>query len=583
MNPYSLVLAATIAANLALLAYATARLRQRTPRLALIGFLASFAVAHAASLAFEEGSADPAILGIGFAALVFGYACLALFAVLFLRGEALRRRYPVIAAVLLPGLALTAAGLVTRWSPAQTFQPSTDPVGVAVNAYLVLCLGIAIAEPLAVWRRFPARAREGFALALGCAALVVAGPIYGFELVVLGVTAFTGTNLAASLAGALFVVAMAGGNPLPFRGRVPEGPRRIPWMVASGAYLVEETRPKYAEALFLAASHASHALAFVSGPEADTPDLAGVETLRLPPGSRCADVLAATAAEFLARHREGAVLVDDASYAVANSGLAATVGAITRVAAGRPSSGRLVVSLAKLTEAERTAFRAIPGILVAAPDVEVELTAILRAHLGAVVDPLTRAALARGKRVEDLSLVDVPSIRDYLLASLADLRSPADEAAQSGWRRVSQSLATDLETLWRTPPMEARERAAIQANAPETDMPVVRAADVLPPSSRPVRHEEPPAPSAPLGTAVRDAFLGSLGPAGEPVFRRVVGRLRKDPTALGEEDLPKLATLAEEAVSDLFGAIDVDAARRDLADRAIRLRAALNGLARGER
>jgi len=110
MNPYSLVLAATIAANLALLAYATVRLRQRTPRLALIGFLASFAVAHAASLAFEEGSADPAILGIGFAALVFGYACLALFAVLFLRGEALRRRYPVIAAVLLPGPARAGRG-----------------------------------------------------------------------------------------------------------------------------------------------------------------------------------------------------------------------------------------------------------------------------------------------------------------------------------------------------------------------------------------------------------------------------------------------------------------------------------------
>jgi hypothetical protein len=278
----------------------------------------------------------------------------------------------------------------------------------------------------------------------------------------------------------------------------------------------------------------------------------------------------------------GAVLVDDASYAVANGGLPATVHGIGRVASGLPPTGRLIVSLSKLTAVERAAFAALPGTHLAPPDLEAQLVAILHRRLGAAGDPLARAAVARGKRVEDLSIVDVPHVRDYLIASLADLRGPADEIAQSGWRSVSEGLALDLERLWRTAPMDARPDAQNATNTSEADVSVVRAADVLAAPAGGAK-EEPMSIGPPLGTAVRDAFLGSLGPAGEPVYRRVLHRLRKEPSALGPEDLPRLLTFAEEAVRDLFSAIDVDDAKRDLAARTNRLRAELRGLARGDR
>ncbi len=579
MNPYSLVLGADVAATMAVFAVVALRMRQRLPRNALLLFLVAFAASHVFTLGLLEGVVGPEWAGPSFGALVLGYAALALFVILFLYGESLRHRMPTVVLVLVPGLGLAATGALAGWQASTAFRAATDPLTVAVNGYLILCLGVGLAESLAVWRRSPGRAREAFPLVAGSIALIVGGPAYAFELAVLGFTDLTGTNLAVPVAGALFAAAMATGNPIRFQGLVPEGPRLVPWMVPPGVYLVAEARPKYAQALFLAGSHESPALAILSEPESSAPDLAaGIETVRLPAGSRSAAVLAATASEFLQRRPSGIVLVNDASYAVQGSGLAATVEALRRTVAGMAGSARLVVSLANLTDEERTAFRVLRGTFVEAPDVEAELRAALTAHLGAASDPLSRAALARGKRVEDLSIPDVPLVRDYLLASLADLRAEADDAVQSGWRQVSEGLATDLEALFRTPPMEERPRRTRREGSPP-DIPLVTAAEVLGPTT-PAKHAEG---ERPLGTAVRDAFLRSLGPAGEPVYRRVMGVLRKDAANLGPEDLPRVARLAEEALADLGGVIDVDAAKQDLLDKARRLQAQLNGLARGER
>ncbi|TLZ51515.1 MAG: hypothetical protein E6K18_04715 [Methanobacteriota archaeon] len=583
MSPYSLVLAASVAALVALFAYVATRLRRRLAALLLSGFLGASGVAGAVGLGYEEHVLNPAWGAVGFAAVSLGYASVVLFVVLFVHEGRGRQRTVFSVAVLVPGLVLAAVGGLFSWSPADTFQPSTDLGHVAVNAYLVLCLGVALAESFIAWRRFPARQPETFPLILGIVSLVIAGPIYGFELVVLGITSYTGANLAAPLAGALFIAAMSVGNPLRFRGRVPEGARRVPWAVAPGAYLIDEPRPKYAEALFLAGAHETPALAIVSDSESSVPDLAGVEMVRLPPGRKCAATMAATSSEFLARNPNGSVLVDDFSYVVANSGLDAAGGALSRAASGVPAEGTLVVSLSKLTNGEREALLRVRAIRLAPPPVESRLTTILQAHVGASTDPLARAALARGKRIEDLTIPDLPHVRDYMLASLADMRSPADDAAQSGWRRVSEGLAADLETLWRTPPTETDLASSPPATLPEGDVPLIRAAEVLGASAIPQPAPEVPAASVALGAAIRDAFLGSLGPAGEAVYRRVLGRLRKDAAALGPDDLPKVSKLADEAVADLFSAIDVEAAKKDLNERTRRLHAQLNGLARGER
>ncbi len=582
MSTYEAVLSLVVAANVALLGLVALRANRRVPRTALIAALAFFATTHAMAVGRTTGAIGPSGDALAFASLLIAHASVAIFVVLFLHGEPLRRRTPFLVAIGLAGFGLAGLGIAQGWHTQDVFQPVTDPGRLAVNAYLVACLAVALAESLAAWRRSVVLRRESFLLMAGTIALIVAGPIYGFELVAINLTEFLGTNLASPLAGALFAGALLRMNPLRFRGRGLEGAPAVPWKIPPGVYLVEEARPKFARAMLLAARHAP-ALAVVS--EANpTPELAGVEKVRLPPGERCAAVLASTASEFLFRYPTGSVLVDDLSYVVAHSGLDAAREAVARVAEGLPARGRLVVSMANLTEDERESVARIRATRVQAPGLEAEVAAVLEAHLGASAGQLQRAATAQGKRAEDLGVTDLPWLRDYFVSSLRMLQTPADEAVHAGWGRVAEALAADLDRLWRTAPTEPRPRPAaakpVMPEKPLEEIVIVHATDV--PDLTPPKTDRRP-PPAPLGAALREAFLGSLGPAGDSVFRRVLTGLRKEPEAVRWEDLPKVARLAEEAVADLGSAIDVDEARRDFFERARRLRLKLDGLAREAR
>lgn len=585
---YSLLLAATVLANLWFAGLVALRSNRRFPRAVLMAFFVSFAVSHVITIGRLEGGLAPSWSATGLTAFIVAHALVAAFAILFLHGEPIRRRMPTLAAIFVPGLALAAVGGSRGWRPEDTFQPAADTGIVILNAYLVACLAIALAEALASRRRDAPLQREASFLAMGTITLIVGGPVYSFELVVLGITGLLGANPAAPIGGGLFALALFRANPLPFAGREPRPTVQIPWSIPPGTYLVEETRPKYAEAMMLATG--APGLAILSEPAAQVPGLKGADLATLPAGERSGAVLAATSSEFLARHPEGSLLVDDLSYVIVNGGLRVAAGAVGRIAHGMPKTARLIVSLSKLTEDERDAVaRSVPGTRVTAPELAEELDATLSAHLGGSKDQLQRATLALGKRVEDLAVTDLPGLRDYWLGSLVDLRSPTDEAARSGWKRVCEALAADLESLWRTPPTETRH--PIQPAAPVARPPManpkgpspdgfslVRATEVLDASSRVASAKEEASRSFPLGTALREAFLGSLGPAGEPVYRRVIAALGKEPSAIRSDDLSRVVKLAEETLSDLGSAIDVEAAKRDLVERTQRLRVRLEGL-----
>lgn len=590
MSAYSYVLAASVLANLIIAVLVVVSARRAFPRAGLLMFLLAFAATHGMLLGLTSTTLGPAWAIPSLAFYALAHASVPAFAILFLFGEPIRKRVPVLSAILGTGLVLAAICAAVGIRQQDTFQPTTDIAVVALNGYLVTCLGIALAESLARWRRSVAFRRESFLLVAGTVALIIGGPIYSFELVVLGITDLLGANPAAPIGGALFSLALLRSNPVPFLGHEPQREVRIPWTVPPGTYLVEETRPKYAEAMALASRGPT--LALVSEQSSSSPTL-GVEVAKMPAGDRCASVVASTISEFLTRNPDGTVLIDDLSYVVANAGARAAAEGLTRVVRARPNQARLIVSLSLMTEDERLEIvRSVPGTQISAPDFESEIGAILNAHLGGSKDHLLKAALARGKRIEDLVPSDLPALHDHWLASLADLKHPADEAAQTAWRRVSEALTADLEVLWRTPPTEPRpplrpaaplEVPMLSATgAPSPDgFALVRATDVLEAVGRAKLDEPEAKPFVPLGTAVRDAFLGSLGPAGEAVYRRVLWGLRKDTGAIGREDLKRVATLAEEALSDLSQAVDVDAARRDLSERRQSLLNRLEAIGRG--
>lgn len=570
MSVHLIVLGLAIVATAWVIGFLALHSRRRLPRDVLLASLAAFTAVHVVVLGRELALVDASWEPFGFAALVFGHAGLAAFAILFLHGEPVARRVPTLLAVVGPGLAIAALGGPNGWRVADTFQPAVDVGHIAVNTYLIACLAVALAESLAAHRRSALRRREALCLVAGYVALVVGGPVYAFELSVLGLGSIAGTNLAVPVAGALFALALVLANPLPFRGDPAKDVPHMPWALPTGVLLLEEIRPTYAEAAFLAAADGKPSLAILGGPAARAAGVDGAEAARLPPGDRCASVLEATVCEFLSRNPNGVVLVHDASYPLLHSGLAATVEALGRASQAVPREGTLIVSLTKLTADERPALRALRGTYLAPPDLEVELAKVLRAHLGAVEEPLGRAAQALGKRVADLTLSDLPRLRDAVLDSFQRMRDSADGAARTGWAKVSEGLASDLDALWRSPPAERRPIAVAGEGS---GLAVVRAADVSSVRAAASRSD------GPVGPAVRDAFLSILGAAGETVYQRVARRMRRDLESILSEDLPRVAALAEEAIADLSGAIDAESARQDLVERGRRLRETLRALA----
>ena len=565
------VLASVIAATLWLSGLLAVSVRRHVPLSALLAALASFSVAHGAVVGRLVGPSDVPWDALWLASFLLGHAGIAAFLVTMFPSGRPRFRGAAIAGIAVFGGGLSVAGAAAGWESSDAFQPPTDVGLYALNAYPVVCLAVALAESLAAWKQSSHRRREASLVFVGLIVLVVGGPVYGFELSVLGLTDFVGTNLAVPVAGVLFALALWRANPLAFRGRPAPSPE-IPWELASGAYLLDEARPTYAEAAFLAATGSQPALAIASS-AGRRPELAGVETVWLPPGERCASVLAATASEFLSRHPRGAVLIDDASYAVVHCGLA-TVDAIRSIIRAMPKGASLVVSLQKLTHEERQAFRTLSGSWISPPEFYIALAAILRARLG-TSDLLPRAARMWGKRPQDLAVSEVPALLDYVRAVLQELRAPSDRAAEPGWAQVSEDLGADLERFWRTPPTQMMARTIMTAAAAFEGLGIVKASSV----SEVVDSVMEKEPQPPLGEAIREAFVASLGPAGDPVFRRVLRKLRKETSAIDAEDLSKVARLADEVIADFGGALDVVDAGQDLVARARRLQARLAGLA----
>jgi len=573
MTVAAFALAVTVVAGVWVAGYALLFLDRRS-RLVLAAMLAAFSALAGIGALSLDGGLDPAWGTAGFASLVAAYALVPLFVLAHPVAPRAAWRMRALPAIAIPAALLAAAGPSLGLSAGDAFLPSTELRHLALNAFLAACLGTALAEALALRLRSRTHRREAYPIVLGVVVLLVAGPLYRFEAVLAGLPDLGGANWAAPVAGACFAGALRIGDALRARGRVAAPALAIPWPARTGTVLVAETRPKYARAMFLAAARSRPALAVLGGDPGTPPELAGIESARLPPGDRAAAVLAATADRFLERFPAGVVYVDDFSYAVAHSGLAAAVEAARRIARVAPPSSAVILSVTKVTGPEAEAIEASGLPVLRAPDFEDALGRVLDRHLGAGSGMLARIASTRGRRVEDLSFVDLPHVLDAVLASLREMQTVGDAPARLAWPPLAAALAEDLEAFWRTPP-DAVGAARVSLEPPP-ELVLTNAGDAalafLPAPER--RTED-------VGPAVRDALVGCMGPAGEPIFRRVLGGLRKDVHTLRPEDLPRAAELAAAAVADLADALDSEAARSEIVQRGDRLRRMLRGIAEG--
>src|SRR5439155_385428 len=143
-------------------------------------------------------------------------------------------------------LLLVPVPLLAYLAPIEGWTVATAYEGTVLGGFLVLCLGIALGETIFARHASPMFATHAFWLSVGVIALIVAGPIYTYELEFLGRSPLAGANLAAPLALACFARVALQTDPFPIAPRRPKGRTTTGGIRGADAIVFDERRPKYA-------------------------------------------------------------------------------------------------------------------------------------------------------------------------------------------------------------------------------------------------------------------------------------------------------------------------------------------------
>src|SRR5436309_6266855 len=198
MNLSSAAILAGVAADAWLLAFIAIRGRRPWLQATYAACSLAYLALGVALVGTNEGVLaalrDDVALGI----LLLSHALNAILVLGLIHGETLPRRRSVDFLLLVPLPLLAYLAPMERWTAATAYE------GNVLGGFLVLCLGIALAET--IYARYSSRllAAHSFWLGVGVIALIVAGPIYSYALEFLGQAPLVGANVAAPLALACF-------------------------------------------------------------------------------------------------------------------------------------------------------------------------------------------------------------------------------------------------------------------------------------------------------------------------------------------------------------------------------------------
>src|SRR5207245_7753620 len=270
-----------------------------------------------------------------------------------LHGEMLAPNDSSASLSLVPVPGLTALAPVAGWTPATAYD------GNAAGGFLVVCIGIALAE--SIYARATSRllGTQAFWLILGIVSLIIAGPVYWYEVDVLRGTTLAGANIASPIALACFALVALQADPFPIsirpaRGRT--GPGRIP---SGDAIAFEETRPNYAVHAARGESADGRATLVIGRtPPASTPR--GAAHAMITPSRSAAAQALTTASEFLGSTRGGLVVLEGLADLAVLSEWAPTLEVVVRLRhVARSTGSTVIVSTSRLTDSER---RSLPDL-----------------------------------------------------------------------------------------------------------------------------------------------------------------------------------------------------------------------------
>ncbi len=580
MIEYDLVLAAGVAVDAWLLFFVV--LRGHRPWLqATFAALALTVIVNAVGfIGIDQGFFAPSWEPVVLATLILSHPLSTILVLGLIHGGFLPRRRPVAFLLLgvVPWFVLIGPGLDGSGRGVYDLTP--------VGAFLVVCFGIALAEPL--YQRITSRLRSADAtwLLAGVIALVVGGPVYSYELEALGLPFTGGSNLAFPLALAAF--ALVATRTDPFRV-APRGKSR-PWtrespLAFGRVFAIDEARPAYVLDIVVREASAGRPvllLARASAPEAGT---RGLAVGRVEPGRHVASRVLTSASEFMARSPGSLVAVVDIGDVALLSGWESTREALfglRAVAIGTKST--LLVSVVGLLSGESDDLRNAHLTWWTLPDPATEIEAILAESFGTGSARLLEYfAGPRGLHRAGLTVEHVPALVDFLNRALAGFgRSVSDPLAIQGLRIQTEAAVRGLRAFAARSPSDLAAGGWPSRSAAAGDRALVvtardywkgREMDELFVAASEITRPEP------LFERARTVFREHLGEPGEGMLQFELAKLGRRPDELRSEDLTRLADRVAEDLVAMATVVDVPQEKRSLHEKVESIRRRLEAIA----
>src|SRR5438876_2213660 len=493
---------------------------------------------------------DDVALGI----VLLAHALTAILVLGLIHGETLPRRRSV-AFLLVPVPLLAYLAPIEGWTTATAYE------GNVLGGFLVLCLGVALAE--AIYARYSSRllGPHSFWLSVGVVALIVAGPVYAYELEFLGEASLAGANLASPIALACFAFVAIQSDPFSIAPRPSKGGTKAGTLPASDAVVFEENRPKYAVRTAHEAS-SSGRTTLILGRHAPSMAAGGAGFAGLLPGRHASLRALTTASEFLATSRGGLVVVEDLADLSALSEWPPTIEAVVRLRhVARDTGSTVVFSTSRLTDAERRALRDLRLPWWSLPDPAREIEAILAQSFGnGAARLLASFSRAHGLRPEELTTEHVPALEDFLTRALAELSGVVAGTAGHGLRTQLEAAASGLRSFAAQSAEDvARGKWPSRLSSDAHPDLLVTAAEYwkgkemeeLFAAADTVGEREP------LFERARAVFVEQLGDAGESLLRTQLTHIGKKPEDLDRSDLVQIADRASIDLESLAAIVDI--------------------------
>lgn len=563
MNPVSAVLAVGGLVDAWLVAFVLLRSRRTWFRAVFAALGIASLLAAGAHAGTTEGVLSPAWGTVTLWALVLVHPLIAILTLAVVHGEGLLWRRPAALLLLAPVPVLAAAAPAGGWTVGGAYT------GNLLGAFLVLCLAVALAEAVHARLTSPLLAADAFWLSAGLIALIVAGPVYAYELQALGLPDPGGANLATPLALVAFAAAVLHGNPFP--AKMPRPVRR--WSgdtsVERGlTFVFDEDRPKYLEIEARREADRGRPILVLSRPDA----LRGGRRERLTAaaivsGRHAGTRALGTASEFLARAPGGIVVVLGLADLAATAGWPRTLDLVARLRRiCRESDSTLLLSTARLRPSEKADLKAARLPWWTLPDPASEAASILSTSFGAGAARLVEAfGRSHGIARKEFMIDHVPALVAFLGRAVGELAAGTKDAtAAASLRAQVGGLGKALAAYAaRTPVDLAGGGWPSQASrAVDGDL-LVRAsdywkgkeADELFAAAQDLASKEP------LYDRAKAVFLEHLGVAGESLLKSELARLGTRPEELGLADLRRLADRAAVDLSAMADVVDLPVER----------------------